>query len=125
MALLAGNGDGTLRATRAFEIHGRVHHLAVGDVNRDGVPDVAVTYEVDGLWGGQMLLGDGRGGLRAAGHFGVGDISIRTEIAAMDLNGDGPSIWRSRLDRRRSYPALRLPHSRAMVSLIASAASMS
>jgi hypothetical protein len=89
VTVLASRGDGSLRAARAVECDGRAHHLAVGDFNRDGVPDLAVTREIDGLWRGQMFLGDGHGGLRAAGGFWVGDISIDTEIAAIDVNGDG------------------------------------
>jgi FG-GAP-like repeat len=88
----AGNGDGTLRGQRAFELDGdpvgRAGRIAVGDFNGDGNADVAVTYDntaahVD------VLLGDGRGGLRSASSYRVDETSMRSEIAAVDLDGDG------------------------------------
>ena len=93
VAVTAGNGDGTLRAARAFQIGGEGGGLpgrvAVGDFNRDGIADVAVTYNNTTTTHVDVLLGDGRGGLRWSGGYGLGDTSERGELAAFDVDGDG------------------------------------
>jgi hypothetical protein len=93
VAVSAGNGDGTLHAPRAFEIGGEgggiTGRVAVGDFNRDGFADVAVTYNDTTIAQIDVLLGDGRGGLRRASSLGLGDSSERSELDAVDVDGDG------------------------------------
>jgi hypothetical protein len=93
VAVSAGNGDGTLRAPRAFEVGddggGIVGKMAVGDFNRDGFADVAVTYNDTTIAHLDVLLGDARGGLRRVTSIGLGDSSERPELDAVDVNGDG------------------------------------
>lgn len=43
VVVLAGNGDGTLRAPATFGVGETAASLAVADVNRDGAPDLVVT----------------------------------------------------------------------------------
>jgi Ca2+-binding RTX toxin-like protein len=60
--------------------------LAVGDFNRDGKLDVAVTAALDGNSDLVVFQGDGVGNLRAARAVSVG---WSPSVAVGDLNGDG------------------------------------
>jgi FG-GAP-like repeat/FG-GAP repeat len=70
LAVSAGNGDGTLRAPRSFLLGtdegGVTGRVAVGDFDRDGLADVALTYNNSTTQSIQVLLADGCGGLRRA-----------------------------------------------------------
>jgi hypothetical protein len=92
VAVSLGNGDGTLRAPRAFEVSGNggfTGRVTAGDFNRDGFADVAVTCDTTAVPYVEVFLGDGHGGLRKLWSDGLGDGSARDDIAANDLDGDG------------------------------------
>jgi hypothetical protein len=93
VSVIARDRDGSLRLPRSFRIRegetdltGRV---AVGDFNRDGLTDVAVTI-LDNVAIVSVFLADGRGGMRRGAAFlPTGDPSIRAELVAADVDGDG------------------------------------
>jgi len=81
-----GNGDGTFQ-TGAFYAAGtdtEVSYLAVGDFNRDGIPDVAATG-ASGVW---LFTGNGDGTLNP-GVLAVSLPAAAGRIASADFNGDG------------------------------------
>jgi hypothetical protein len=61
-------------------------HLAVGDFNGDGWPDLAVTNKQT-AGSVRVLLNDRSGGFTTSGPFAVGNTP--TSIVAADLDGDG------------------------------------
>jgi uncharacterized repeat protein (TIGR01451 family) len=90
--ILLGNGDGTFRAPVAYDAGNGTTGIAVGDVNRDGHPDlvaVAARYDdVDGLVDGlAVLLGNGDGTLQAPTRYRIAPGT--TSVAIGDFDGDG------------------------------------
>lgn len=72
------NGDGTWTQSFALTGGNAQHQLATGDVNGDGYPDIAASYQH-----GTVFLGDGAGGftiadagLPAAGTSGVAGVAL-------------------------------------------------
>src|SRR5690348_9955559 len=66
MYILLGNGDGTFRGGATYKFNGTDHapgFLAVGDFNRDGKPDIAITAHV----GIMIFLGNGDGTFQHSG----------------------------------------------------------
>ncbi len=61
--------------------------IAVGDVNRDGKPDVIVANEDEGTV--SVLLGDGQGHFRPAPGSPFACNPNPNDIAIADMNGDG------------------------------------
>jgi len=87
LAVFLGQTNGTFAPARTFPLHSSIHaRLAIGDLNGDGKPDIAV---VDGTTlQADIMLGDGAGGFSEAAilpttDFGAGPFAI------MDLDGDG------------------------------------
>jgi hypothetical protein len=64
--------------------------VAVGDFNRDGIPDLVVAnaYQVGGPGTVSILLGNGDGTFRASREFNAGG-NETTTVAVGDFNGDG------------------------------------
>src|SRR5438552_5638267 len=67
VSVLLGNGAGTFRAAQSVVAGGSPGSLAVGDFNRDGVLDLAVSdqYQSNNV---SILLGNGDGTFRVAGE---------------------------------------------------------
>jgi hypothetical protein len=86
VSTLEGHGDGTFGTRADFPLLWATSALAVGDVNRDGVPDV-VTVNAQSLSIGE-LIGNGDGTLGQAVRILEDYI---TAMTAADLNGDGKS----------------------------------
>jgi len=79
VSVLMGNGDGTLQSPVTYTPGG--YGMAVGDLNRDGKPDIVV---VD-FGGGSVLLGNGDGTFRQGVSYNAGG----NRAAIADLNSDG------------------------------------
>src|SRR5262249_10499372 len=87
--VLLGNGDGTFQAARTFAVGDCPQSVEVGDINNDGLLDLAVansaTYGVSPTV--SVLLGNGDGTFQAARQFGAG--SYPYSVAVGEVNGDG------------------------------------
>jgi hypothetical protein len=83
LAILLGNGDGTFQS--AIDSQVAPGALAVGDFNRDGHLDLAITdFNTDTV---SILLGNGDGSFTAGQSFTTA--SPTAEIETADLNSDG------------------------------------
>jgi hypothetical protein len=102
VGVLMGNGDGTLRPVVVYDTGGwATETLAIGDLNRDGKPDVLVTSlcKTSCPSGSTtiitVLLNNGDGTLRSAGIYSTGggnDTSGEGSVVPIviaDLNHDG------------------------------------
>jgi len=91
-----GNGDGTFQApiantTVCTDSIGNCQSLAVGDLNGDGKPDLAVQSN-DTIGGGiSILLGNGNGTFGTPAYYPVAidGVYAGAGIAIGDVNGDG------------------------------------
>jgi FG-GAP-like repeat len=82
VGVLLGNGDGTFQTAHNYPVGGDLAPIsvAIGDVNRDGKPDVVVTSECfsDNNCGGvSVLLGNGDGSFQTAVTYDSGGMSPR------------------------------------------------
>jgi hypothetical protein len=88
MSVMIGNGDGTFQPTRDFNVGRGMTAIAVGDYNRDGVPDLAIAgmqAQVYRLYG----VGDGTFVQQPTLTVVVDTFSIpATDIDVADFNGD-------------------------------------
>jgi Bacterial Ig-like domain (group 3)/FG-GAP-like repeat len=76
-------------ATRNIAQTNSESHLAVGDFNRNGAPDIAFTFNhSSGVWGAGVVIANGNTVLSAPGYF-VRTSSPLTDIAVEDLDEDG------------------------------------
>src|SRR5207245_2516435 len=83
--ILQGNGDGTFQAARSYVVSSDPNLLAVGDFNRDGIADLAVTSASAGSV--TILLGKGDGTFQTAPSYATGSTAI--SVAEGDFNADG------------------------------------
>jgi hypothetical protein len=96
VSILLGNGDGTFQNQVNFETGGGSSGLAVGDFNRDGIPDLAVAnpcgrhseclapYAPTTV---SVLLGNGDGTFQPQVEYETGADTLA--VAVGDFNGDG------------------------------------
>jgi hypothetical protein len=85
-----GNGDGTFQAPLDLAIStggGNTNVLAVGDFNKDGIPDLAITVFSPNFV--QIALGNGDGTFTLAGTADFPPRQGPEGIAVADFNGDG------------------------------------
>ena len=82
VAVLLGNGDGTFQAAMTYG-SGGASSVAIGDLNGDGKPDLAV---INNGGGAEVLLGNGDGTF--AETFSVGGF-VAFSVVVADVNGDG------------------------------------
>src|SRR5262249_42623588 len=91
VSVLLGNGDGTFRTQKNFDVGNRPGAVAAADLNGDGIPDLLVAnYGTIGNLDGNsvsVLLGDGDGTFQPQRGVTVG--AYPKAIAVVDLNGDG------------------------------------
>jgi hypothetical protein len=85
--VLLGNGDGTFAAPVDYPVGFYPQSVAIGDLNRDAKPDLAVAVDHNGgASHASVLLGNGDGTFAAAVDYGVGEFP--NSVAIGDLNGD-------------------------------------
>jgi len=89
VSVLLGKGDGTFSLSRHFAVNpARPDFLALGDLNRDAIPDLvlleACTPESEGGVSVQAGLGDGS----FASPTHLGPVHCASWLALVDLNGD-------------------------------------
>jgi hypothetical protein len=87
LAIYLGNGDGTFQAGAVYNAAPNADYqiLALGDFNRDGIPDIAVTDHVNNQVA--VYLGNGDGTFRGSGLFQTGPEPWN--IVVGDVNNDG------------------------------------
>jgi hypothetical protein len=78
VAVLLGNGDGTFQRETYYSAASE-DALAVGDVNGDGIPDIATS-------GGTILFGDGKGGFPTRKDY---MLNATGPVMIADFDGDG------------------------------------
>jgi FG-GAP-like repeat/Bacterial Ig-like domain (group 3) len=97
VGVLLGNGDGTFQPAATYALKGELYdYVAIGDVNGDGIPDLAVTDGCQKVTHGacvgnatvSILLGNGNGTFQSPIKYDSGGSGVG-EIAIGDLNGDG------------------------------------
>jgi hypothetical protein len=84
VSVLLGKGDGTFHAARNFSAGIDPRSVAVGDVNGDGLLDLAVANY--GSANVSVLLGNGEGSFQAARNFSANRPSF---VTMADINRDG------------------------------------
>jgi hypothetical protein len=88
--VLLGDGRGSFRPAPGspFPTAAGPYHAVFGDVNGDGKPDIVTTHDDSDKI--SILLGDGRGGFRAAPNSPLGAGGRRVGgVVVKDVNGDG------------------------------------
>jgi hypothetical protein len=93
IAVLLGNGDGSLEAPQAYDSGGFARsEITLADVNGDGKLDLLVANssgEFENVSSNAaVLLGNGDGTFQTAGIFETNAMGL-TSLAVADLNGDG------------------------------------
>jgi hypothetical protein len=80
--ILLGNGDGTFRTATTYLPYEPLS-VAIGDLNGDGIPDLAVA----GVTGVRVYLGNGDGTFQTPTTYE--SVDSAGKIALADVNGDG------------------------------------
>jgi Bacterial Ig-like domain (group 3)/FG-GAP-like repeat len=92
VSVLLGNGDGTLQAQVFYPSGGQEPvTVAIGDVNGDGHPDLAVAQLCpDGTSCGavSVLIGNGDGSFQSPVNYNSGGVNPTAAVIG-DMNGDG------------------------------------
>jgi hypothetical protein len=87
VAVLLGNGDGTFQTAATYGSGGQgATSVAVGDLNGDGKPDLAVANAGSPQVG--ILLGNGDGTFQTVQRYTSGGFGT-SSVAIADVNGDG------------------------------------
>ncbi len=84
VAILLGNGDGTFQPATTYLTGPDSYGLAIGDLNADGIPDLAVANVAAGV---SILLGYGDGTFALSVQYAPNAEAYSVAIA--DVNGDG------------------------------------
>jgi hypothetical protein len=89
VSVLLGKGDGTCTANGGVQVDNYFYdNLVLGDLNGDGILDIALAYGTqDGLFSFDLLLGNGDGSFQTPLQFGVPGTPGPLGIG--DFNGDG------------------------------------
>jgi hypothetical protein len=84
-SVLLGNGDGTFQPKVEYPTGSTSRFVAVGDLNGDRRPDLAVVNEGDNTV--SVLIGNGDGTFRTQVAYSTGNLPLSLVIG--DFNGDG------------------------------------
>jgi hypothetical protein len=84
ISVLLSNRDGTFQPAQIFDAGSTPQSVAIGDLNRDGLPDLAIA---DYFGGVSVLLGNGDGTFQSARMFPAG--ANPESVTAGDFNRDG------------------------------------
>jgi hypothetical protein len=85
--VLPGNGDGSFGPPAALDAQRNVFGVAIGDFDRDAIPDLFTAGESSGAYSLALFRGKGDGMFGAAERFPRDDFGSR--VRATDLNRDG------------------------------------
>jgi hypothetical protein len=86
MAVLLGNGDGTFHAPVTYSVP-TAPYLFLGDFNRDGKLDIAISGGLFGSGEVSILINNGDGTFKSPVNYGIsGNVQA---LAVADLNADG------------------------------------
>lgn len=85
-SILLGRGGGSFRRPTSVQVGPNPNAVAVGDFNRDGVPDLAFSIAFFSSGGISILLGAGDGSFNAPSETQVGEST--TSVAVADFNAD-------------------------------------
>ena len=88
VSVLLGNGDGTFQPAETYAIGGTAYTVAVGDINGDGIPDLAVEEGTPNGSAVAVLLGNGDGTFQPQQAFAVPG-GVTGSVAVADLFGNG------------------------------------
>jgi hypothetical protein len=86
VSILLGNGDGSFGAPVIYTVGVQPYGVAVGDFNRDGIPDLVVANYGSGTV--SVLLGNSDGSFQDARNYAMGAFEPEA-VAVGDFNGDG------------------------------------
>ncbi len=84
VSALLGNGDGSFQAPQSYAVGNSPKSVALGDINSDGVPDLAVANT--GSNDVSVLLGNGDGSFQVQQRLAATDAP--RSLALGDINGD-------------------------------------
>ncbi len=87
VSILLGRGDGTFAPQVQYDTVLGSQALAIGDLNGDGVPDIAVANDAETSL--MVLLGNGDGTFQSATPIANPPRTVAIAVAVGDLNGDG------------------------------------
>jgi hypothetical protein len=85
--VMLGHGDGTFAAPVTYSIGKMATWVAIGDLNGDGKPDLAVADYAAGAADVAVLLGNGDGTFQTAVKYPA--INGASSVVMADFNGDG------------------------------------
>jgi hypothetical protein len=85
VSVLLGKGDGTFQSAVNYRTESGSSCVAVGDFNRDALPDLAVANA--GSTNVSVLLGKGDGSFQTATNYGATDTSQFVIVGDFDRNG--------------------------------------
>jgi hypothetical protein len=87
ISVMLGHGDGTFAAAVSYSIGKAATSVAIGDLNGDGKPDLAVADFATGAGAVAVLLGNGDGTFQTAVKYPA--VNGANSVVMADFNGDG------------------------------------